>query len=71
MSITVSHTKRVTRINVTGADALAFLNRMTQPISVQTQKSAVLSIYDDLTAAASRQRLTTPTAVHTSAHAAL
>jgi hypothetical protein len=71
MSITVSHTKRVTRINVTGADALDFLSRMIQPISVQTHKSAVLSVFDDLTAAARRQRLTSTPTVRTSARAAL
>jgi hypothetical protein len=69
MSITVSHTKHVTRIEVTGSDARAFINRMTQPVNVQTHKSAVLSIFDDLTAAARRQRLTAT--VHTSARAAL
>ena len=71
MSITVSHTKRVTRIEVTGVDAQAFLNRMTQPVNVQAHKSVVLSAYDDLTAAARRQRLTSTTTVRTSARAAL
>jgi hypothetical protein len=61
-----------TRVSATGADAKAFIERMTRPIGTPIYAFAdTLSAFDDLTAAARRQRLTSTPAVRTSARAAL
>lgn len=61
-----------TRVSATGADAKAFLERMTRPAVARAFAfSDTLSAFDDLAAAARRQRLDTTATVRTSARAAL
>lgn len=61
-----------TIVSATGADAKAFLERMTKPVSQPVRQFAeTLSAFDDLAAAHRRQRLSNTPAVRTSARAAL
>lgn len=61
MCITIKETKRGTRIQATGADAQAFFERMTRPaVAKAFAFSPTALAFDDLTAAAHRQRLGYP-----------
>lgn len=63
MCITIKKTKRGTRIQATGADAQAFFERMTRPAAAKVFAFSPTALaFDDLTAAAHRQRLGYPAA---------